>query len=285
MPFLIIKEDVTMNHAEAAPRFAGIYRGLDGKWEGRTVSGLLPEFAAIYRSLEGTFSKKTYLYNKYMEYLRQTAAALPETTALRIYPGDGHGRVGKKSFRAAIAAVRDFLLEFDRMVYIVLVDKREFPAGLKHSRAVARYLDKHYIPLSIATCEKCNNYIPFSAARRMDDLMEHLGETFSQRLFRLIDERELKDSDVYRRANIDRRHFSKIRNNKDYAPNKRTVQAFAIALELSLDETKDLLMSAGFAFSNSSKSDVILRYYIEEQNYDIFEINETLFAYNQPLLR
>ena len=125
---------------------------------------------------------------------------------------------------------------------------------------------------------------PASAARSLDDLMEHMSETFSQMLLRLIDERGVKDPDVYRKANIDRRHFSKIRKDKDYTPNKKTVLAFAIALELSLDETKDLLMRAGFALSNSSRADVIIRYFIEEQNYDIFEINETLFAYGQPLL-
>ena len=82
--------------------------------------------------------------------------------------------------------------------------------------------------------------------------MKHLGETFSQMLLRLIDERGLTDSQVYHRANVDRRHFSKIRNNPDYAPNKKTVLAFSIALELSLDETLDLLKTAGYSFSDLS---------------------------------
>lgn len=120
--------------------------------------------------------------------------------------------------------------------------------------------------------------------RSLKNLMEHLDETFSQMLLRLIDERGLKDSAVYKKANIDRRHFSKIKNDINYAPNKKTVLAFAIALELSLDETKDLLMRAGFAFSSSSKFDVIICFFIENGEYDIFEINEVLFAYQQPLL-
>lgn len=122
------------------------------------------------------------------------------------------------------------------------------------------------------------------SARSLDHLMEHMGETFSQMLLRLIDERGLKDSQVYKKANVDRRHFSKIRNDIHYAPNKKTVLAFAIALELSMDETKDLLMRAGFAFSMCSKFDVIICYFIEHRNYDIFEINEMLFSYDQPLL-
>ena len=103
-------------------------------------------------------------------------------------------------------------------------------------------------------------------------------------LLRLIDERGLKDSVVYRKANIDRRHFSKIRNNINYIPTKRTVFSFAIALELSLDEAKDLMNKAGYSISNSSKFDIIVSYFLENSIYDIFEINEVLFAYEEPVL-
>lgn len=121
-------------------------------------------------------------------------------------------------------------------------------------------------------------------SRKLEDLMKNMGETFSRMLLRLIDERGMTDAQVYRKANIDRRHFSKIRKNADYAPNKRTVMAFVIALELSLDEANDLLRAAGFSFSNSSKSDVIIQFFLENEIYNIFEINEVLFAYDQPLL-
>ncbi len=120
--------------------------------------------------------------------------------------------------------------------------------------------------------------------RSLDELIKNMDETFSQMLLRLIDERGLKDSVVYRKANIDRRHFSKIRNNVNYLPTKRTVFSFAIALELSLDEAKDLMNKAGYSISNSSKFDIIVSYFLENGIYDIFEINEVLFAYEEPVL-
>lgn len=122
-----------------------------------------------------------------------------------------------------------------------------------------------------------------STNRNIDDLMAQMEETFSQRLLRMIDERDLKDSEVYTKANVDRRHFSKIRKDVNYTPNKKTVLAFTIALELSLDEAKDLLVSAGYALSRSSKMDIIVAYFLQNKMYDMFEINDVLYAYGQPI--
>ena len=119
--------------------------------------------------------------------------------------------------------------------------------------------------------------------RNIDDLMNQMEETFSQRLLRMIDERGMTDSEAYTKAYVDRRHFSKIRKDINYAPNKKTVLAFTIALELSLDEAKDLLRSAGFALSRSSKTDIIVAYFLQNKIYDMFEINDVLYAYGQPI--
>ena len=122
-----------------------------------------------------------------------------------------------------------------------------------------------------------------SVNRNIDNLMNQLEETFSQRLLRMIDERGLTDSEAYTKAYVDRRHFSKIRKDVNYVPNKKTVLAFTIALELSLDKAKDLLASAGFALSRSSKTDIIVAYFLQNKIYDMFEINDVLDAYGQPV--
>lgn len=117
-----------------------------------------------------------------------------------------------------------------------------------------------------------------------DSMLSRADAGFSETLMLLIDRTGRKDSEIYKRANIDRKLFSKIRSNADYKPSKMTALAFAIALELSLDETKDLLSRAGYALSRSSKSDIIIEYFILHRNYNVFELNEVLFAFHQPCI-
>ena len=123
-----------------------------------------------------------------------------------------------------------------------------------------------------------------SAAQDWESVLEDIDAGFSETLLRLIDRAGKKDSDIYKKANIDRKLFSKIRNNMDYKPSKTTALAFAIALELDLDETRDFIARAGFALSHSSKLDIIVEYFILHKNYDVFELNEVLFAFDQPLI-
>lgn len=123
-----------------------------------------------------------------------------------------------------------------------------------------------------------------SAQDSLDERLMHLDKTFQEYLFMLIDRKGLSDPDVYKKANIDRKHFSKIRSNVDYQPSKKTALALALALELSLDETNDLLLRAGLALSPSILFDKIIRRCIETKNYNIYDINCILFNYDQPML-
>jgi hypothetical protein len=132
---------------------------------------------------------------------------------------------------------------------------------------------------------KASMFAPSIAAPQgIDDIVENLDEPFSATLLRLIDKSGKTDAEIYKRANIDRRLFSKIRSNAYYAPSKPTVLAFAVALRLTLDQTEDLLERAGFALSHSRKFDVIVEYFIVSGKYDIFEINNVMFDYDQPIL-
>lgn len=162
------------------------------------------------------------------------------------------------------------------------------PGGIDSAEPVPRSASR--VPISAKLVSESVSRAAFFAAAPygsdsdLDDRINHLEETFSQMLLRLIDERGLKDSVVYKRANIDRRHFSKIRGDMDYAPSRKTVFAFIIALELGQEEARELMNKAGYSFSRSSRFDVIVSYFLENGIYDIFQINEVLFSYGQPVI-
>ena len=120
--------------------------------------------------------------------------------------------------------------------------------------------------------------------RSLEDAVKNISDTWQESLFRMITEKGYEETDIYKRANVDRKLFSKIRNNKDYKPKKTTALAFALALKLNVDETKDFLGRAGYALSKSSVSDVIVEYFIEQKVYDLMTINLALFEHEQPIL-
>ena len=145
--------------------------------------------------------------------------------------------------------------------------------------------DSDYFGSTGETAEREKMSAPFpSETESLEERLRNLDKTFQEYLFMLIDRKGVNDPDVYKKANIDRKHFSKIRSNKDYVPSKKTALALAIALELSLDETRDLLRRAGLALSPSSMFDNIVEYCIDNGEYDIYDINCVLFKYGQDTL-
>ena len=187
-------------------------------------------------------------------------------------------------------AVQSFLQSHELDVYLTVFDKEAYTVSEELLGEVADYLDANYVEEELELRRRQRNQAVFYSVRELrssaplDEIVGNLDEPFSATLLRLIDAKGKNDVEVYKKANLDRRLFSKIRNNKGYMPSKRTVIALAIALELSLDETNDLLRRAGYALSHSQVFDVIVEYFILHGKYDVFEINEVLFRYDQPLL-
>lgn len=126
--------------------------------------------------------------------------------------------------------------------------------------------------------------MPTATPYDLDQRLQALDESFQEMLLRKIDERGMRDSVCYRRAGVDRKHFSKIRSNPQYKPKKGTAVAFCMALELSIDEARELLRKAGYALSHSSKLDIIVEYFILNRRYDIGELNLALYEYDQPII-
>lgn len=221
-----------------------------------------------------------------------------ESIAFPLISSGAFGYPKDKALKVAIAAIGEFLMRHEMTVYLVVFDKSSFALSEKLFASIEQYIDENYVEEHISwnrpdisgesrVHEASAFSLPAPKApgkRSLDDVMKQMDETFSQMLLRLIAEKEMTEAQTYKNANIDRKLFSKIRNDIYYKPSKTTVIAFAVGLRLNMDETRDLLLKAGFALSNSSKFDVIIQYFLENGNFNIFEINEALFAFDQNLL-
>lgn len=222
-----------------------------------------------------------------------------ESIAFPLISTGSYGFPKPLALQIAVREISSFLMENEMQVYLVVFEKQSFELSEKLFKSVSSYIDANYVS------DKMNLEYGTSKLRRrdyeemllhessceitskmpnLDGMLNNLDRGFSETLLDLIDRTGKKDSEIYKKANVDRKLFSKIRNNVDYKPSKATAIAFAIALELNMDETNDLLSKAGFALSQSSKFDVIVRYFIENKKYDIFELNSVLFEFDQPLI-
>ena len=259
----------------------------------------------------GQYGEKEKLVSCYRTSLALAKAYKCETVAFPLISSGIFGYPKDQALRVAVDTIGEFLMENDMTVYIVIFDRAAYQISGKLFADIAEYIDDHYVAertdsrrerlhrlnrLESKASKVCEDAAPdfmavpcapmamSVASGSLDDMLGELDAGFSETLLKLIDRTGKKDSEIYKKANVDRKLFSKIRNNPDYKPSKATAIAFAIALELDLEETKDFIARAGFALSRSSKFDVIIEYFIKQKNYDVFAINEALFAFDQSLL-
>ena len=253
---------------------------------------------------DGRSRERETLVSCYRSALSLAAEHGCESVAFPLISSGAFGYPRDQALRVAVDTIGEFLFTHDMTVYLVIFDRKSYQISGKLFADIAEYIDDHYVDahtdlrrerlrrMSVLESRAeaiCESAMPTPmmapmAVNGLDDLLAHLDAGFSETLLKLIDRSGKKDAEVYKKANVDRKLFSKIRNNPDYKPSKSTAIAFAIALELNLDETRDLIARAGYALSASSKFDIIIEYFIGQKKYDIFEINEALFAFDQSLL-
>ena len=215
-----------------------------------------------------------------------------------------YGYPKDQALKVAVDIISAFLLENEMMVYIVIFDKKVYQISGKLFADIAVYIDDRYVdehtdsrveqrrriealseescfaPASLPPEEICKS----CSSQSLEEALGQIDESFSEMLLRKIDESGMTDVQCYKKANIDRKLFSKIRSDKFYKPSKPTVLAFALALELPLAQMQEMLGKAGFTLSHSSKFDIIVEYFVERGNYNVYEINEALFAFDQSLI-
>lgn len=267
----------------------------------------------------GIFGEKEKLTACYRSSLALALKLGCESIAFPLLSSGAFGYPKDQALKVAVSAISTFLLEneTDMLVYLVLYNKEAVQTGSKLFADIRQYIDDNYVAAHFdprresyryrqmqerrwpecSSAEEENLPLPCSApvedvyfsesakpAISLEEALSHLDESFSEMVLRKIQEKGMKNAECYKKANLDKKHFSKISNDIHYKPKKTTAVALAVALELDLAETKELLMKAGLALSKSDKFDIIVEYFISNRMYDIFEINEVLFAYDQVLL-
>ena len=263
----------------------------------------------------GSYGEEALLRACYREALALAAKQRFESVAFPLISAGRYGYPKAEAMQVATAVIREFLQDHDLTVYLVVYDREAFRLSGEIFDRVEQFIDQHYVdrhPASrnrreeewAAVCEMAPAPLPLEscvpapamkaakpAHGDAEDLppellkrLSRLDEGFSGTLLRLIDEKGMKDSACYRRANVDRKLFNKIKNTPNYTPKKSTAAAFCIALELDLPQTRALLAKAGYSMSRSSVFDVVLEYFITHREYDVLLINQVLWQYDQPLL-
>lgn len=254
----------------------------------------------------GKNNESILLYNTYLNCLNLAKRKRCKSIAFPLISSGSFGYPKDEALDIATNAIKDFLAKNDMLIYLVVFDIKSFKIKKDLFNSIKQYIDDNYVDknkdrfprnsllfdddkICMASAVKLDTkpilYKDKSIDQNLLSALSKTEDTFSESLLKLIDSSGMTDSEVYKKANIDRRLFSKIRKNKNYTPSKPTVLSLAIALELDIDKTNDLLKKAGFALSHSNKFDIIIEYFISNQIYDIYKINETLFSFEQNILR
>lgn len=262
----------------------------------------------------GSYGEEALLRSCYDTCLQLALEHDCRSIAFPLIAASNYGFPKDKALRIAIAAFSQFLMEQEMQIYLVVFERSAYKLSEKLFHSVASYIDDHYVetwetaaygPEQMRHQQNMRRRrdmelyrgspvqkdmlpcAPMAAAPRawsLKDMLKQADAGFTETLLKLIDKTGKKDSEIYKKANLSKQHFSKIRNNPDYKPTKQTAIALALALELNLEQTKDLIGRAGYALSNSSKFDLIIRYFIEQKNYNVVEINMALYEFDQSLL-
>ena len=260
----------------------------------------------------GSYGEEALLRSCYDQSLKLALEHDCKSVAFPLIATNNYGFPRDRALQIAVAAFSEFLLEQEMNIYLVVFDRRAYQLSEKLFHSIASFIDDHYVALweettyggeqkhrqqSIRRRDRdlylkssaCKDAapcapMPMPMAASLPDFLKQEDAGFTETLLKLIDKTGRKDSEIYKKACLSKQHFSKIRNNPDYKPTKQTAIALALALELDLDQTRDLIGRAGYALSNSSKFDLIIRYFIEQKNYNVVEINIVLYEFDQSLL-
>jgi len=238
----------------------------------------------------GSHSEKSLLTSCYRRSLELAREYGCESVAFPLISSGAYGYPKAEALSVAVNTIAGFLLENDMTVYVTVFNRADYLIDEDLYDSV-----KEYIADTLTIEETCGflfdeAFIPDEATGNenitpsLEDMLSQMEDNFAVTLFKLIDLKGMTDVQCYKKANVSRQTWYKIMNEKDYRPSKSTVLCFAIALELSLKETEQLLSTVGFALSKSSKADIIIEYFIINGKYDIFLINQTLFKFEQPCL-
>ncbi len=242
----------------------------------------------IYRG--GGYGERALLRSCYLECLRLAKLNKCKTVAFPLISSGTYRYPKDRVLSEAVNTISEFLQETEMNVYLCVVDTKKYQFNLKLEKDLQEYIDnsnKREICIdktAVMPFQKAKTLNNDVAGKSLNEFVKNLSASFSDTLTAFIDKKGISDTECYKKANIDRKVFSKMKCNPAYRPSKVTAVAYCISLKLDLDEALELLSSAGHTLSRSNKFDSIIIYFILKKNYDINEINEALFHFEQPLL-